>query len=490
MMPTPNVILIVADDLGYGDFGRFNGGESSTPALDRMMDEGLTLAQHYAASPVCAPSRAGILTGRSPHRTGVLDTLEARGGDRLALRERTIADVLRAADYRTGLVGKWHNGALDARYHPTRRGFDEFVGFSGGWIDYWEWRNMERGTSPFPADGRYATEVFTAEALDFVRRHQDRPFFLHLAYSAPHLPIQAPEAEIQEFRRDGRTETVATIYAMIAAMDRGIAALLELLEELHIDENTIVMFTSDNGPQLDGDHARPNLGLRGQKMHTFEGGIRVPMIVRWPAAVAAARTSDAVVHATDWFPTLVELCGATDPDHRVRDGRSVAGLLVDDEDFDGPPRFWQWNRYRPIRGSNGAMRDGRWKLVRSAIPETFAVLPEDARADFDLKYPPDAPITGDSPWDVLRSGVERQLPAARYSGVAEVPEPDFENLVGAPSMLFDLEADPCESVDLATRFPDVLRRMDAEFDRWFDEVEAERATISAQSRAGSTATSL
>jgi arylsulfatase A len=198
----PNIVLILADDLGYGDLGGYNGGLSQTPALDALATEGLCLSQHYSASPVCAPARASLLTGRYPHRTGAIDTLEMRGLDRLALRETTIADLVRRAGYATGLVGKWHNGALDARYHPNRRGFDEFAGFSGGWQPYFNWR-LDRNGTETRTDGRYLTDVFTDEAVDFIRRHAREPFFLYLAYSAPHFPFEAPEEDVRPFASTG-----------------------------------------------------------------------------------------------------------------------------------------------------------------------------------------------------------------------------------------------------------------------------------------------
>lgn len=187
----PNIVLIVADDMGYGDFGVFNFGASHTPALDHLQSEGLCLDQHYSGAPVCAPARAALLSGRYPHRTGAIDTFEALGTDRLGLGEVTLADLLRRQGCATGLVGKWHNGAFDDRYHPNRRGFDEFVGFRGGWQDYWAWRIDRNGVTE-KADGRYLTHVFTEEAVSFLRRHRRERFFLHLAYNAPHFPLQAP----------------------------------------------------------------------------------------------------------------------------------------------------------------------------------------------------------------------------------------------------------------------------------------------------------
>src|SRR3954447_27058963 len=168
--------------MGYGDFSCFNDGISSTPVLDQLVADGTTLTHHYSSSPVCAPARASLLTGRYPHRTGAFDTLEGRGLDRIRLGERTIAEELAAHGYRTGLAGKWHNGALDQRYHPNQRGFHEFAGFAGGWSDYWNWR-LDRNGSHTGSDGSYLTDVLTDEAVGFVHRHQGsgEPFFLYLA---------------------------------------------------------------------------------------------------------------------------------------------------------------------------------------------------------------------------------------------------------------------------------------------------------------------
>jgi arylsulfatase A len=190
--------------MGYGDIGAFGNDAVKTPHLDRLAAEGVRLTQHYSASCVCAPARASLLTGRYPHRTGAIDTLDGRGLDRLALREVTLANALKPAGYATALIGKWHLGALDPRYHPNARGFDEFAGFRGGWSDYYQWRLDYNGVI-HQSDGRYLTDVFTEEAVQFIQRHRARPFFLHLTYNAPHFPLQAPDEDVAPFLESGKS---------------------------------------------------------------------------------------------------------------------------------------------------------------------------------------------------------------------------------------------------------------------------------------------
>lgn len=453
----PNIVLIVADDMGYGDLGCFNYGASETPALDHLVREGVSLTQCYSASPVCAPARAALLTGRYPHRTGAIDTLEMRGLDRLALGERTLGDCFAAAGYATGLVGKWHNGALDARYHPNARGFAEFAGFSGGWSPYVGYHLDVNGS--VRTGDRYITDVLTDEAVGFVRRHAREPFLLMLAYSAPHFPFHALEDDLARFRDQGAfTMAVSHIYGMIRCMDRGIARVLDEVERQRIEENTIIIFTSDNGPQFTGagemSSHRYNCGFAGAKLLVHEGGIRVPAVVRWPARLAGGRQVHDMVHFTDWLPTLLAAAGVAPPAGVRLDGVDALPALAGEARAASPERFWQWNRYTPAGEYNAAMRDGDWKLLRPAIDEVMQVAPADLAMDIDAKYHPERYA------DIVRDGMPARAPV-------DAP----------PPQLFNLRHDPLEQHDLAAQQPERVARMDAALTRWFEEVEGERRRI-------------
>jgi arylsulfatase A len=453
----PNVVIVLADDMGYGDFGLFNEGRCSSPHLDGLARDGVCLTQHYSGSPVCAPARASLLTGRYPHRTGAVDTLHGRGLDRISLSETTIADVFRAAGYRTGLVGKWHNGALDARFHPNARGFDEFIGFSGGLSDYYAYW-LDRNGVEREGDGRYLTDVLTEHALSFLRRHRTSPFFLLVAYNAPHFPMQAPEEIVARYVSRGETLGAALVYAMIEVLDAGVGRIDETLHELSLADDTILLFTSDNGPYLGEVEGvsldRFNFGWRGAKHYVFEGGIRVPAVVRWPDRLEGGRVVDQMLHFTDWLPTLATAAGAPLPATPL-DGNDVLGVLARGGGAVEPRRFWQCNRYAPRIEANAAMRDGDWKLVRPAVPATMRVTDADRAIDRALNLRRPERIT-----EVDRS----PLPEAE---IASPPAP----------LLFDLAADPFEQVDLAAEHPDRVARMSAELERWFESVEADRAGI-------------
>ncbi len=455
MSARPNIVIVVADDMGYGDLGLFNEGRSSTPNLDALARTGVCLTQHYSGSPVCAPARASLLTGRYPHRTGAIDTLHGRGLDRIGLSEVTIADVFRAAGYRTGLVGKWHNGALDPRYHPNARGFDDFAGFSGGWSDYYSYTLDLNGTE-VAGSGRYLTEVLTDHAISFLRRAAPNPFFLVVAYNAPHFPMQAPQQLVDRYVAQGETLGAALTYAMIEVMDRGIGQVDETLEELGVAENTIVLFASDNGPYLGEVQGvsldRFNYGWRGAKHYVYEGGIRVPAIVRWPDRLPGGHLAPEMLHFNDWLPTFAAAAGAQLPPQVELDGDDVLAVLAGDRKDVNPVRFWQSNRYAPRIEGNAAMRDGDWKLVRPAVSEFMQVTDRDRLID-------------------------RALNSRQPDRITEVdvsPLPVFD--LGDPpaALLFDLAPDPFEQADRAADHPDVVQRMTLALEEWFGSVELDR----------------
>jgi arylsulfatase A len=424
--PRPNVILILADDLCVGDLGSVNGGRTRTPNLDRLRRQSVWFRQSYSASPVCAPARAALLTGRYPHRTGVvtLNMNKYPSLTRLKRDETTIADLFGAAGYATGIVGKWHCG-LGEEHLPTRRGFDEFHGFRGH-LDvpsYFRFRlTVDEPGAPVRSesfDGRYLTDELTDRAIEFVRRHRDRPFLLHLAHYAPHRPLDAPPQRVARYVDDGLDRQTATVYAMIEIMDEGIGRLLETLEDMGLVENTIVMFASDNGPDPLVPQ-RDNAGLRGTKYMVNEGGIRVPTLIRWPAGLAP-RECDDVVHFVDWLPTLAEWSGVAIPESLAIDGVSHADALLSETPLPSPPRFWQWNRWQPRYSHNAAMRQGDWKLVRP----------------FQTRNIPQAAST-------------------------------------ARPRLYRLDDDPSEQQDLSEHFPGRVEAMSRALRNWSERVERDR----------------
>ncbi len=417
----PNVILILADDLAVGDIAAFNGGRNRTPAIDRLVAEGVWFNAAYSASAVCAPARAALLTGRYPHRTGVvsLEMDKQAPLTRIRLDETTIADVFAANGYLTGLIGKWHTGA-GPEYHPLQRGFAEFEGFFGSdALSYERYGFDVQGTKREVTD-KYLTDDLSERAVAFVRRHRSRPFFLHLAHYAPHRPLSAPAELVQRYQEMGCDKNTATIYAMIEVMDRGIGELIAELDRLKLREHTLVIFASDNGPDpIPG--ARFNHGLRGMKYEITEGGLRVPLVFNWPARFKSGERS-AVAHFTDMFPTLVEIGGLNVPAKaRPRDGVSLVPVLAGQTDRTEAVRFWQWNRLEPNYTHNAALRDGPWKLVRPFVTR--------------------AAPKGDS--------------------------------AAAPA-LYHLATDPGEATDVAAQHPERTARMRAALEAWSGEVERER----------------
>lgn len=450
-MSKPNIILIIADDMGYGDFGVFNDQISCTPTLDSLVDEGICLTQHYSAAPVCTPARAALMTGRYSHRTGSIDTLEARGLDRLRLDETTMADVLGGAGYATGLIGKWHNGALDRRFHPRSRGFQEFVGFQGGWNPFYRYRLDRNGSIEYGDGQTYLTDVFSDAAIDFIERHQRAPFFLQLAYNAPHFPLEAPDDLARKYVEMGFSLGVSLIYAMIEVMDAGIGRIGEKLNELGIADNTILIFTSDNGPAFGSwngfSQTRYNYGFNGSKGNTYEGGIRVPLIIRWNEGLDGGKHIGDMAHFTDWFPTLLSMADVDAPAELALDGVDITPILRGEGGLVYPQRCWQWNRYVPLGSCNAAIRDGDWKLLRPRIAEAMEVNPVDTAHDHAVKYFPE-----------------------RYEDIVREPPTDQSIPDPPPPLLFNIAEDPFERHDLAEQHPQRVATMEAELERWFVDV--------------------
>lgn len=464
----PNIVLMYDDDLGYGDLGAYNDGHVRTPNLDALMGESLCLSQHYSGSPVCSPARAALLTGRYPHRTGAVTPQEVRGLDRIATREATIGDTFKAAGYVTGMVGKWHNGALDPRYHPNARGFDEFVGFRGGWADYYRW-NLDVNGATRSSDGRYLTDVLADEAVAFIEHHGREPFLLMAPFNAPHSPLQAPDDVVEPYLEMGLNRGVALTYAMIEVMDRGVGRILTQLESQGLRENTIVMFTSDNGPAftlrsdqvpsgVSTDTTRYNRGFNGAKRSVYEGGIRVPMIMRWPAGLPSGhREITDLVHFTDWLPTMAAAAGVDVQGDLPLDGHNIFPQLVGEEPWEEPRRYWQWNEYQPIGATNAAMREGDWKLVRPWMDIRFATTSDEdshrlyVQTDIEYKYRPE-----------------------NVTGLMENPDPQRETPDPPPPELYHIADDPQERNNLIGAHPGRAGRMLRELESWFEEVNSER----------------
>jgi arylsulfatase A-like enzyme len=360
----PNVILILADDMALGDLSYVNGGVTRTPNLDKLASESVWFNQGYSAAPVCAPARASLLTGLSPHQTGCVTLNMQRFPELTRINKNlpTIADVFSDNEYITGLIGKWHCGEGDG-YHPMDRGFKEFEGFLGYMVNSYFDYELDINREIYDFNEKYLTDDLSERAIKFIRRHKNEPFFLHLAHYAPHRPLDAPKESIDFYLNKGFDKNTSIIYAMIEIMDKGIGELIEELNRLEIREKTLIIFSSDNGPDpLPG--ARNNQGLRGTKYTIYEGGIHVPFFINWKDSFMPKENNE-IVHFTDIFPTLVDICELelSRPINFV--GGSLSEILYSGNDVNLPEhRFWQWNRGTPDYSHNAAVRQGKWKLVR------------------------------------------------------------------------------------------------------------------------------
>ena len=354
----PNVVIIVSDDQGWGDLSVNGNKNLSTPHLDSLARHGARL-DHFFVQPVCSPTRAELLTGRYHPRTGVRGV--TTGLERLNLDEVTLAQILRAAGYRTGAFGKWHNGS-QWPYHPNARGFEQYYGFtSGHWGEYFD-PPLEHNGKPVRGKG-YIADDFTDKALAFIDTHRAEPFLCYVAYNTPHSPFSVPDADWDRFKDrpipqrgpEGEKEDVAVTrcaLAMCENLDRNVGRLLQKLQELRLADDTIVIFFSDNGP----NSFRWNGGMRGRKGSTDEGGVRSPCLVRWPGKIAPGTVIPQIAGAIDVLPTVAGLSGISAPPGRALDGRDLSPLLR------GQKTAWPDRMIFSTFGGKVSVRTQRYRL--------------------------------------------------------------------------------------------------------------------------------
>ncbi|MGI8905022.1 MAG: sulfatase [Candidatus Sumerlaeaceae bacterium] len=382
--PRPNVIVIIGDDHGYHDLGVQGAKDIKTPNIDSLAETGVRFTQGYVTCPVCSPSRAALMTGKYQQRFGHEFNPGPQAADNFGLPtdQKTLANYLKEAGYATGAIGKWHLGQRP-ECRPLQRGFDEYYGFLGGAHSYVpveqgkaSKKTVFRNNEPIDPPP-YLTHAFNDEAASFIDRHKDKPFFLYLAYNAIHSPLQAPPGQAEQFAdiKDPQRRTMAS---MLAALDEGVGKILGRLKEHGLENNTLIFYISDNGGPTAGNGSR-NDPLSGFKGQTLEGGVRVPMIVRWPAQLPPGKVYDKPVITLDVLPTVVAAIGTSATLDSKIEGVNLLPYLKGDRK--GKPHeqlFWRF-------GPQYAVRSGDWKLVKSRAeaPKLFN-LAEDVAEKKDL----------------------------------------------------------------------------------------------------------
>ncbi|QDT43902.1 Arylsulfatase [Gimesia alba] len=381
----PNILLITADNLGYGDLGCYGNPVMKTPQLDKLAKQGVKLTDFYTASPTCTVSRATLMTGRYPQRIGLNHQLSAdeNYADGLRQSELLIPSYLKKQGYRTACFGKWNIG-FSPGSRPTERGFDEFFGFAAGNIDYYHHyyagrHDLWRGLKEVFVEG-YSTDLFADEACNFIAANRQRPFFIYLPFNAPHFPSkrnkqpgqgnewQAPDSAFAAYGYSPQTKNPQERYrAVVTALDTAIGRVLKQLEQSGLSENTIVIWYSDNGAFMLKDRGlevASNKPLRDGGVTLWEGGIRVPAIVRYPSHIKAGTVNDAPLISLDILPTLVSLTGGTLPTDRKLDGQNMLPVLEAPETATPRMFFFQYRNY-------SAVRRGKWKLLRTKPKQSF-----------------------------------------------------------------------------------------------------------------------
>lgn len=453
----PNVIVILADDLGYDDTAVYGSKIVKTPNIDALATSGIRFTNGYVTNPVCAPSRAGLMTGRYQQRFGYEFNPAGRDKQRgMSLSEITMAQIMKSAGYVTGAIGKWHLGR-PGKYYPTARGFDYYFGMAGGGSDYiidpapgdefilrrggvitvpaGGLKAMAKGTrlesvlemirarQPISRNGKvvrvddYLTDAFTKDAVAFIERNRAHPFFLYLAMNAPHVPLQATKKYIDRYR-DLKDPGKRVYAAMVSSLDDGVGAVVAELKKDGLYDNTAIFFLSDNGCAGYINGACSNAPLSGFKRWQLEGGIRIPYIVSWPGHLPSRRVDDRQVSSLDILPTAAALAGAKLPRDRVYDGVDLIPFLDGaDKAVPNPRLYWR-------DGTDFAMRDANLKLWIANVARPAAS--QDAR----------------------KRVVPKVGPGGRHV------------------MLFDLRSDVGEKHNLAAEDPAAVKRLEAEIDRW------------------------
>ncbi|MBL9151922.1 MAG: sulfatase [Verrucomicrobiales bacterium] len=434
--PPVNVIVILADDLGYGDLGCYGQTRYQTPHLDRMAAEGARFTHFNTPAPFCAPTRAALLTGRYPFRCGMTQNPAPDGRDKathllhLPESEITLAQLFRQAGHATAAIGKWHLGHAKPEWLPTARGFDEYFG-----IPYSnDMRPVEllEGTrrAEYPVDQATLTKRYTERTLDFIERHRDRPFFLYLPHAMPHKPL----AVSPDF--DGKSG--AGLYGdVIAELDWSVGQILDKLKTTGLDGRTLVIFTSDNGAWYGGSSG----GLRGMKGSSYEGGYRVPGLVRWPGRIAPGQVVESIACTMDIFATSLDAAGISLPKDITIDGRSLLPILMGKATPE--PRYLLGAQNQNL----ATIRDDRWKLHVIQPRDPFLQRTESGQPWVDPRAP---------------DGTTILAPANQYQ-----PQ-DYPGLRGgvapAAMQLFDLKADPGEQRDVAAEHPEIVSKLKAAHD--------------------------
>jgi len=455
----PNLVIIFTDDMGYADIGAYGCKDIPTPHIDRLAAEGTRFTSAYTVAPVCVPSRMGLMSGRFPARFGVFDNPIRQQQVQICqiwMQQITLADVLKKQGYRTATIGKWHlSGHSDFEFKPPHeRGFDEFVGVTGGLSSFWKGTelvrlkdgNYERFKSP-----DYLTDFFGTEACEFIQRQKDGPWFLYLAFNAPHAPLDGLDEDQAAIEAKDISSNRRKYAAMVRAVDRNIGRVMEKIRELGLAGNTLVVFTNDNGGggnniAIHTRNTAINIPYRGHKFDVLEGGVRVPFIMHWPGQVPVGQTFDGIVSTVDVFPTFAKVANATLPGNL--DGVDLMPYIQGKKT--GHPHdtlCWQQRIFArpnerkpgpvyPVPAYNLAIRSGKWKAIKL-----------------------------DQPFDGTDDSRAQELyPNQTYPNQASVDNMRPED--ARPWELYDLSRDPAELNDLATEFPDKVKELSAAFFAW------------------------